>query len=196
MKDSSKENVKERILDICERLFLTKGVSTTGVADIAKEVGISKGTLYYHYANKEAIIDAVADRYFTKTQEALEQMMRIMVMQQSDIDTIVTTMLNVIKMKKTSEKMHYTLMAYGTTVYEPLLEKFRDRYANWLSMIKKMLDSYNNGDADNDLYSHLLLALFDGLAIKNIIGINGLLNDIEGFVRFFKSIDFNNKKTI
>lgn len=56
------EERKNEILDVAERLFGTKGFDHTSTNDILQEVGIARGTLYYHFQSKEEILDAVIDR--------------------------------------------------------------------------------------------------------------------------------------
>lgn len=56
------EERKNEILDVAERLFGTKGFDHTSTNDILAEVGIARGTLYYHFQSKEEILDAVIDR--------------------------------------------------------------------------------------------------------------------------------------
>lgn len=59
------KEAKERrneILDVAERLFETKGFDHTSTNDILDEVGIARGTLYYHFRSKEDILDAVINR--------------------------------------------------------------------------------------------------------------------------------------
>lgn len=56
------EERKNEILDVAERLFATKGFDSTSTGDILAEVGIARGTLYYHFQSKEEILDAVIER--------------------------------------------------------------------------------------------------------------------------------------
>lgn len=59
------KEAKERrneILDVAERLFGTKGFDHTSTNDILNEVGIARGTLYYHFKSKEDILDAMIER--------------------------------------------------------------------------------------------------------------------------------------
>lgn len=59
------KEAKERrneILDVAERLFATKGFDNTSTNDILDEVGIARGTLYYHFKSKEDILDAMIER--------------------------------------------------------------------------------------------------------------------------------------
>lgn len=53
---------KNEILDAAERLFREKGFDHTSTSDILSEVGIARGTLYYHFQSKEEIMDAVIER--------------------------------------------------------------------------------------------------------------------------------------
>jgi len=53
---------REEILDAAQKLFTLKGYDATSTTDILKEVGIAKGTLYYHFSSKEEILDAMIER--------------------------------------------------------------------------------------------------------------------------------------
>lgn len=53
---------RERILNDAAGLFLQYGFKRTTMEDIASRVGISKGSLYLHFENKDAIFGAVIDR--------------------------------------------------------------------------------------------------------------------------------------
>ena len=53
---------RERIVDAAVRLFNESGTGTISTNHIAQALGISPGNLYYHFANKEAIVRAVFAR--------------------------------------------------------------------------------------------------------------------------------------
>ena len=53
---------KEQILDISLSLFLEKGYDNTSISDIVTSLDIARGTLYYHFESKEAIIDAIIEQ--------------------------------------------------------------------------------------------------------------------------------------
>lgn len=58
---------RNEILDVAERLFCTKGYDNTSTNDILAEIGIARGTLYYHFSSKEDILDAMIDRILDGT---------------------------------------------------------------------------------------------------------------------------------
>ena len=50
---------KERILHTALALFAQKGYAATSMADIAGELGLTKGALYRHYAGKRDIFESI-----------------------------------------------------------------------------------------------------------------------------------------
>ena len=58
------ERSRQGILDAALKLFSHHGYGATSVNDIADEAGVSKGNVYHHFPDKEAIFRALLDRYF------------------------------------------------------------------------------------------------------------------------------------
>jgi AcrR family transcriptional regulator len=56
---SEKEN---RILDAAQQQFATYGYSKVTMEEIAENLGVVKGSLYYYFPNKEAVYQAVIQR--------------------------------------------------------------------------------------------------------------------------------------
>lgn len=67
-----KEDRPEEILDAALRLFTEKGFNATRMMDVAKEAGISKGTLYLYFSNKESIFQEVVRQRITPQLDAVE----------------------------------------------------------------------------------------------------------------------------
>ena len=66
--------MKERILSEAERLFWKYGVRSVTMEDIAKQLGISKKTIYQHFSDKEQILYQVIQNKTTQNQSAMECM--------------------------------------------------------------------------------------------------------------------------
>lgn len=50
---------REAILDSAIRVFSIRGVSRTTLANIAKEAGVTRGAIYWHFRNKEDLLAAL-----------------------------------------------------------------------------------------------------------------------------------------
>ena len=61
LKERQREERERLILQEGEALIVEKGYSDTSMDDIAARVGVSKGTLYLHFASKEDLILAVME---------------------------------------------------------------------------------------------------------------------------------------
>lgn len=53
------EKTKKKILATAEKLFAEKGYDGTGIQDIATAAGINKALIYYHFKNKQDIVDSL-----------------------------------------------------------------------------------------------------------------------------------------
>src|SRR5258707_10345356 len=61
-----------QILDAALVCFAQRGFHQTSMHDISAEAGISVGLIYRYFANKEAVISAMADRHKNEIQEGVE----------------------------------------------------------------------------------------------------------------------------
>lgn len=60
--DTPTPDARTRILDAVERIVLARGVSGLTLDAAAREAGVSKGGLLYHFASKEALLAALMER--------------------------------------------------------------------------------------------------------------------------------------
>lgn len=61
-------NTQEHILFCSFRLFLNKNYKDVTIADIEKEIGMSRGAIFYYYKNKNELFNAVIDKYIIDRQ--------------------------------------------------------------------------------------------------------------------------------
>lgn len=69
-RNGSRDTVQE-ILDVAEALAQSRGYNGFSYADISHAVGITKASLHYHFPTKEALGQALMDRYTDRFREAL-----------------------------------------------------------------------------------------------------------------------------
>ena len=66
---------REKLLDAAIEIFFQKGFHATRLEDIAKQAGLSKGTLYLYFENKEAIFLALIERLALGNVQKLTQLL-------------------------------------------------------------------------------------------------------------------------
>lgn len=66
MQNSTKYN---EILDALLKLLETKNIETISVSEIAQTAGIGKGSIYYYFPSKNAILEALIERSYKKPLE-------------------------------------------------------------------------------------------------------------------------------
>lgn len=62
---------RNAILDAAEHLFQQHGVGQTSLAQIAAAAGVTRGAVYWHFANKADLFDAMMQRLVGPAEEAL-----------------------------------------------------------------------------------------------------------------------------
>jgi TetR/AcrR family acrAB operon transcriptional repressor len=63
---------RHRLLDAAERLFAAHGVSRTSLHDIATAAGLTRGAIYWHFAGKAELFDAMLTRVTLPLEAAIE----------------------------------------------------------------------------------------------------------------------------
>jgi AcrR family transcriptional regulator len=70
----SGEQLREEILDATTELLLETGhAKAVSIRSVAQRVGVTPPSIYLHFADKDALLDAVCARYFEKLDEEMQQ---------------------------------------------------------------------------------------------------------------------------
>jgi AcrR family transcriptional regulator len=82
----SGEQLREEILDATTDLLLeTENAKAVSIRAVAQRVGVTSPSIYLHFADKDALLDAVCARYFEKLDE---EMQRVAAGQTSTIEVL------------------------------------------------------------------------------------------------------------
>lgn len=166
-----------KILESAERLIIKKGVENTSLSDIAKEVGISKGTLYYYYSSKNELINDIADKYFLEIGHNINVALENLDKKSNPID-VVQKMFKEILDSKEKGRLHLCLIQEAITNNDELKEKFNKEYIKWKIIIKEGLKLiFHNQDFDYGVIANIIVAALEGFMIQNIIEINNVSID-------------------
>lgn len=64
-------DTRETILQVANRLFTRQGYTATSIRQIAAEAGIGKATIYHHFTDKQAIIQALFEGSIQEQRQVL-----------------------------------------------------------------------------------------------------------------------------
>jgi AcrR family transcriptional regulator len=64
-------NTREKILQVAAKLIVRQGYTATSVSQIARETGIGKATVYHHFPDKKAIVQALLERNSVRVRDTL-----------------------------------------------------------------------------------------------------------------------------
>jgi AcrR family transcriptional regulator len=70
------ESARQRIVQAARAHFFNHGFRSVTMDDLAAELGVSKKTLYVHFQDKRALLEAVLDEKFASVQATLEKVTR------------------------------------------------------------------------------------------------------------------------
>lgn len=66
-----KEEARKRIMEVGVQVFAEKGYHQTTMEDVAKELNVSKGTLYLYFNSKEELLKAITGRFQDREKEIM-----------------------------------------------------------------------------------------------------------------------------
>ncbi len=160
---------QEKILEVAEAIISAKGVKDTSLKDIAKAVGISKGTLYYHYSTKESLIYDITGRHFDLVIQRLNRLAAKMT-DKKDKEKLLAIMLEEVGEFHQIGRLHLYLLHEVMSGNDELLERYRERYKEWQMTTKILLGKMFGAEhPSNEIASAILLAFFEGGMIRGTV---------------------------
>lgn len=64
-----KKSTKEQIIEIAIRRFNEEGFAKVSMYEIAKEMGLSRGNLAYHFKDKDALLEVITNQMWTELEK-------------------------------------------------------------------------------------------------------------------------------
>lgn len=166
---------REIILNVARELIVEKGVKQTSLADVAREAGISKGTLFYHYPRKSLLIYDIVERHF---EELTESMIGRLSKVDEDYDPLQKLQM-VIQMLVDEDnlgRMNLYLIQEAMLEDPELRRRFVDQYESWRQLIAGQLETVFGLESQTGLESlaTVILAAIDGLIIQWLLDSRGI----------------------
>lgn len=157
-----------QILDAAEKIFNRLGFNKATMDDIVAESGLSKGTLYWYYKSKDALILALLDRIFVgeisqfeklinaegTASERLEKLMRAVAQEMASLKRLMPLMFEFVALAARQKPVRETLGGYYRRYHRLISE-----------IIRQGIDSGEFVGIDADKAALAFIGLGEGLAM-------------------------------
>jgi len=150
----------ENILDTSIELFFQKGIEATSISDITAKTGISKGSLYFHFPDKQTLVSEALSRY----ENSFFEFINVSLQGNSPGEKMENFFESVKKMHKT--KNYSGGCIFGNTALEmadkndSLSQMVKHVFDRWTSILSNIIrDAQKTGEIRRDIDSLVLANL-------------------------------------
>ncbi len=181
----------ENILIKVGQLYNKYGIKSVTMDDVARELGMSKKTLYLHVENKNDLVSKVIDYFLdhknTKFREILSK-------KQNAIEELLEVGIYIIKaLRDFNPATEYDLKKYYPKVYDNLQNIRKERmYKSTLANIKKgKIEGLFREDLDEDIIAKFQTNRFLSMNTDDFYGTDEMLNPqfiLELFIYHIRGI--------
>jgi len=158
---------KERILDEATKIVIQKGFQATSISDILNATGMKKGSLYFHYSEKNVLIHAILD----KVQEDFMRFLDSSISGSSPGEALNNFFDNVLKKHQEAEFIGGCI--FGNTALEmgdkceDISKKIGDVFDKWMQKLTEVIKSAQTSrqiryDISADMLAHHIVAALEG----------------------------------
>ena len=183
------------ILDACSRLLVSEGFYSITTDKIAKEAGVSIGSLYQFFGNKESVVQAVVKNLMEEDKRIMSERMRVISPQPPE-----QRVKAMIELAFEIYRRHYELRAKLTTIqyYVADASYISESIGFFQEVIKYNLPQIPGKDMEKVAY--IIVNAFMGLANTMAIDNPNYINDpavlSEMTQLFFKYLDIPVEKPL
>ena len=132
--------MKNKIISICEKLFLELGFKNVTMDDIANAMGISKKTIYTHFDNKTKLVEVVTFEALGHIHQGIDNIKETSTNPIEELYQIKMFVMNYLKNEKVSPQ--FQLKKYYPKIYDLLnIKQFEKMNSCVIDSLKKGVET-------------------------------------------------------
>ena len=170
------QHTRTEILEAASRSFATHGYDATGVAEICREAGISKGAFYHHFPSKQAVFLELLEEWLG----GIDERIRSLGEAASSIPEALSSMTDMLRdVLQTAEGQlplfleFLTKAARDPAVWRATIEPYR-RYASYFAqLIARGVEEGSIRGVDPTRGGTILVSLAVGLIVQGVMDPDG-----------------------
>ncbi len=183
-----KAGIRERIIQAAVDGFTQTGYDKTKMDDIAKRLGLSKGTIYLYFKSKEELFVAICEHNIQKSDDEDVGLFQKKENVASDAEHIYD---NIRKREQGNDRVMLEMVtesARNPKLKKAMAELHSKVHDHVAANIQRRVDGgFLRKDVDAASLAIALVALYDGLAINRTLGISESTNR-KAWVAMIKAI--------
>ena len=157
--------IRERILESAAALMEERSFFDISLADIARAARISKGTLYYYYNSRDAILFDLTDRYLQKLSDDL---LAWVDNEEKDTSPALPAALYIFPRSIRQKRQHasFSDCGGGFAGKGDVRDKLLEKYAHFKNVLAQKIAARKPG-ADGEYLAWLTLTVMDGMLVQS-----------------------------
>lgn len=166
-----RKQAMDAIMESASRLFFELGYQECSMDDIAREIGVTKGTLYLYFKNKEELLFQVCKKNMKLLEDSLDQMVS------EDILGSAKSFFKA-ELELPEHLRYHWIFALGEINKNPRVRKIlMDSYENYEKIISSRINGLKlkgliSNNADTRKLSITMIALHNGIMMSMMQGLN------------------------
>jgi AcrR family transcriptional regulator len=150
----------ERVLDEATRIFDLDGYAASTTNRIAEAAGISIGSLYQYFPNKDSILVALAERHVSLASVELERLAQRLHDLQPEPDELATIVVDVLTSFHEHDQLHRLIWHMPRS---PQLQAKLDELTDAMAIgLTAHLTRFGHGEATANIRAQLIISALDG----------------------------------
>ncbi len=177
---------KQQIISVALDLFINNGYERTSLTDIAKQIGITKPAIYYHFKNKETLFLAVVNGFLDEMEKwtlsiieadvSVQDMLQMMFGMLKDAKGTMAALTGTSN-SDALEFHTYMLMFEGIKIFPEVRQRVDAFYTYTITALaEKIREAQAKGEVRSDIhpeaFAFQLSATLEGAFIMSIFNTN------------------------
>lgn len=166
-----RKQAMDTIMESASRLFFESGYQESSMDDIAREIGVTKGTLYLYFKNKEELLYEVCRRNTNLLEDNLDKMVT------EDILESAKSFFKAELELPEHLRFHWIFALGEINKHQRVRKILLESYENYVKIISSRLEVLKergliSGDADTRKLSLTMIALHNGIMMSMMQGLS------------------------
>ena len=166
------EETRTRILEVAQEAFARYGYDATGVAEICRRAGVTKGGFYHHFPSKQDVFLEMLERWL----EGMDQELEVMRSGEETVPDELRAMTALVPAVFQEAGGRLTLFlefltkaGHSPAVWQATVAPFRKYHAFFAKMISDGIKEGSLRPVDPEMASNLLLSFAVGLLTMGLL---------------------------